>query len=97
LEHIHSFEVCSQILDETRKLLEEPEGWFFQRLHQSILSLIDDPDSFYGVSETNPSPVLDAIALAAVHGIGAIELGDKKELRKAAEELAASVDPPSSN
>ncbi|HTS48193.1 MAG TPA: hypothetical protein VMH05_09630 [Bryobacteraceae bacterium] len=96
MEHIHNFENCSQVLAETCKLFGEPEGWFFRQLHQSILSLIDDSDAFYGVNEANPSPVLDAIALAAVHGIGAIELGDQKELQLAAKELAALAQPPNS-
>jgi hypothetical protein len=54
LEHIHSYENCSQILVETYNRFGESEGWFFQKLHQLILSLIDDPDTFYGVSEKNP-------------------------------------------
>lgn len=89
LEHIHSFENCSQILSETYTLFEEPKGWFFRRRHQIIVSLIDHPDMFYGVSETNPSPVLDAIALAAIHGIAAIELGDEAELQASARDLSS--------
>jgi hypothetical protein len=93
LEHIHSFESCSGILAESSALFEEPDGWFFRKLHQAILRLIDEPDMFYGVSERCPSPVLDAISLAALHGIAAIELSDQRELQIASQELGASQNP----
>jgi hypothetical protein len=92
LEHIHSFESCSEILAESGKLLEGPNGWFFHRLHSTILALIDHPDSFYGVSETRPSPVLEEISIAALRGIAAIELSDSEELADAARCLVKAVD-----
>ena len=92
LERIHSFEGCSEILAETQKLSAEPYGWFFDQLHRAILSLIDDPDTFYGVSEITPSPVLQEISIAAQRGIAAIELSDTQELDDAARCLAMAID-----
>jgi hypothetical protein len=47
LEHIHSFDSCSQVLAETAKLFSVvPEGWFFNLLNKTIQSVIDDPDMF---------------------------------------------------
>jgi hypothetical protein len=91
LEHIHSFEQCSQVLIETANLFNERDGWFFHLLNGTIRSVIDDQDTFYGVCESAPSPVLEAISLAALHGIAAIELGDEAELKKAAQELNAAL------
>ena len=88
LEHIHSYGNCSQILAETSELFDQPQGWFFRLLNNTIVSLIDDVDLFYGVSQDNPSPVLHEISLAAIHGIAAIELNDVEELNSAAEELS---------
>jgi hypothetical protein len=53
LEHIHSFENCSEILIETQKLSGEPDGWFFRKLHSAILALIDSPD-FLWCQRSNP-------------------------------------------
>ncbi|HTR38124.1 MAG TPA: hypothetical protein VMH80_19580 [Bryobacteraceae bacterium] len=92
LEHIHSHESCSEILAESDKLVSSPNGWFFERLHEIVLSAIDDPETFYGVSESTPSPVLESIALAAQHGIAAIRLGDKEQLEIASQELSRSLD-----
>ena len=91
LEHIHSYDNCLEILQECWKLKDGADGWFFGRIHAIIRVLIDDPDMFYGVTEDVPSPVLDNIANAAIHGIGAIELGDKHELNLAGEELARAA------
>jgi hypothetical protein len=87
LEHIHSYEHCSRILTETANLFDERDGWFFHLLNETIRSVIDDQDTFYGVRESVPSPTLEAISLAGLHGIAAIELGDEAELKKAAQEL----------
>jgi hypothetical protein len=87
LEHIHSYENCSRILIETVKLFDEQHCWFFQLLNKTIRSVMDDQDAFYGVRESVPSPLLEAISLAGLHGIAAIELGDEAELKKAAQEL----------
>ena len=91
LEHIHNYENCLEIMQECWKLQEGPEGWFFARIHRIILSLIDDPDMFHGVGDDLPSPVLDEIAKAAVHGIGAIEMDDRKELNLAGDELTRAA------
>jgi hypothetical protein len=88
LEHIHSFENCSQILAETSNLFGEPEGWFFHVLNQTILRLIDEPDMFYGVSEGVPSPALEKVSLAGIQGIAAIQLEDAEQLNAAAKELS---------
>jgi len=69
----------------------ERGGWFFQRWHTSIRSLIDDPNTFYGVSESNPSPVLESIALAGIQGIAAIELGDDDQLQAASKNLSSAA------
>ena len=90
LEHIHSYEHCSLILSETARLFNERDGWFFHLLNKTIRSVIDDQDTFYGVGDSVPSPVLESISLAALHGIAAIELGDAAELKKAAQELTDS-------
>ena len=50
----------------------------FDLLNKTIQSVLDEPDMFYGVSENLPSPVLDAISLAALHGLAAIELNDQR-------------------
>jgi hypothetical protein len=92
LEHINSFESCSEILSEAHKLSEGHHGWFFRKLHTIILSLIDHPDTFYGVSEALPSPVLQEISIAAQRGIAAIELSDEEELNDAAKCLANAID-----
>jgi len=93
LEHIHNYENCLEILQESYKLFECPEGWFFAQLHRAILALIDHPDTFYGVRDARLSPILEAIALAATHGIAAIELGDKQELQRAGQELESATKP----
>ncbi len=92
LEHIHSFENCSEIIVETHRLMGEPHGWFFHKLHSTLLSLIDEPDTFYGVNEANPSPVLEEIAIAAQRGLAAIELSDNEELLDAAACLGRAID-----
>ena len=89
LERIHSYEHCSRVLIETSNLFSERDGWFFDLLNKTIRSIIDDQDTSYGVGESVPSPVLEAISSAALHGIAAIELGDEAELKKAAQELTA--------
>lgn len=91
LEHLNNYDNCLGIMNEAWVLSQEhPEGWFFSRLHATIRSLVDAPDMFYGVSEDCPSPVLDNIALVAIHGIAAIELEDNEQLMKAADELKRS-------
>jgi hypothetical protein len=88
LEHVHSFESCSQVLAETSRLFAEPEGWFFRILNQTILRLIDEPDMFLGVNEAVLSPVLERASLAGIQGIAAIRLGDAEQLKAAAQELS---------
>ena len=91
LEHIHSYENSSEILQECLRLRDGTQGWFFARLHAIMLPLIDHPDMFYGVGQERPSPVLDEIANAAMHGIAAIELGDMEQLNIAGIELSRSA------
>jgi len=84
-------EHCSEILAESRKLFGSAADGSFQRWHTSIRSLIDDPNTFYGVSESNPSPVLESIALAGIQGIAAIELGDDDQLQAASKNLSSAA------
>lgn len=81
LAHIDSHERCSTILAETARLFgtQDPNSWYFFLLNRVFVSIIDDPDMFYGVSNI-PPPVLRDISQYALNGIDAIERDDRDAL-----------------
>ena len=92
LEHIHSYENCVKILAETARFFNEPECLLFRLLNTVIASRIDNSDSFLGVSEENPSPVLEEISNAGIQGLAAIELHARDELQSAESRLSRLID-----
>jgi hypothetical protein len=86
LGRVNSHESCSGVIAESWQLSQAggPYAWFFLLLNRTFISLIDQPDMFYGVSESTPSPVLSEISRHALEGLGAIERDDPRAVMASA-------------